>query len=387
VKRLAQITATVLATIFIVYLLWQFRSVVMLFLLSLVLAAVVRPATTLWENRPGQPAYLAGLYLLGVIVFGLLVYFVGGAMLDEIQRGGNAFVTAYDIAWRDWPEGSPLQQSLVQWMPPPNDLYSSLTGERLTVFLRSILGVTMNALDIFAQLITITMLSLYWGIDRVRFERLWLSLLPVAQRAQARALWRDIEASLGAYVRSQLVSSLLTGALLGVGYWLLGMEFPATLAILSAIAWLIPWLGALLVLVPVVMVAMSGGPGVVAVTILYTVVVFILIRLLESRLLKQRYGSLVVVVVMVALVDGFGLIGLLLAPPLAAALQVVINYARQSSATAPSTQVNDEIEDLQLRLESVRMDLVNEASPAPDPQAADLTRRLTQLLQRARNVL
>jgi predicted PurR-regulated permease PerM len=200
-------------------------------------------------------------------------------------------------------------------------------------------------------------------------------------------LWRDIENSLGAYVRSQLVSSLLTGALLGIGYWLIGVEFPVTLAVLSAIAWLVPWLGALLALAPVVMVAISGGPGVVAVTILYTVVAFILIRLLESRLLKQRYGSLIVVVVMVALVDGFGLFGLLLAPPLAAALQVVLNYARQSSVMASSTPINDEIEDLQLRLESVRMDLVNEASSTPDPQAADLTRRLTQLLQRARNVL
>jgi putative permease len=384
-KRLAQMTAIVLATIFVVYLLWQFRSVVMLFLLSLVLAAVVRPATTLWENRPGQPAYLAGLYLLGLLGVGVLVYFVGGWLLDELQRVGNYFVATYDTAWRDWPNGTSFQQSMVQWMPPPNDLYTSLTGERLDVFLRGILGVTMNALEIFAQLTTITMLSLYWGIDRVRFERLWLSLLPVAQRAQARALWREIEASLGAYVRSQLISSLLTGALLGVGYWLMGLEFPAMLAVLSAIAWLIPWLGALLALVPVVMVAMSGGPGVVAVTILYTVVVFILIRLLESRLLKQGYGALIVVVVMVALVDAFGLIGLLLAPPLAAALQVVLNYARQASATPQSTKINDEIEDLQIRLDSLRAELVNEASP--DPQAADLTRRLTQLLQRARSVL
>jgi putative permease len=384
-KRLAQMTAIVLATIFVVYLLWQFRSVVMLFLLSLVLAAVVRPATTLWENRPGQPAYLAGLYLLGLLGVGVLVYFVGGWLLDELQRAGNYFVATYDTAWRDWPNGTSFQQSMVQWMPPPNDLYTSLTGERLDVFLRGILGVTMNALEIFAQLTTITMLSLYWGIDRVRFERLWLSLLPVAQRAQARALWREIEASLGAYVRSQLISSLLTGALLGVGYWLMGLEFPAMLAVLSAIAWLIPWLGALLALVPVVMVAMSGGPGVVAVTILYTVVVFILIRLLESRLLKQGYGALIVVVVMVALVDAFGLIGLLLAPPLAAALQVVLNYARQASVTPQSTKINDEIEDLQIRLDSLRAELVNEASP--DPQAADLTRRLTQLLQRARSVL
>jgi predicted PurR-regulated permease PerM len=384
VKRLATTTFTILATIFVVYLLWQFRSVVMLFLLSLVLAAVVRPATILWESRPSQPAYLAGLYLFGVLAFGLLVYSVGGLVVSEAQQAGTLFVSAYDAAWRQWPQGTPFQQAMTQWMPPPAELYGIMTAERLGLLLPGVMGVTQNVFDILAQGTTVTILSLYWGIDRVRFERLWLSVLPVAQRAQARALWRDVEASLGAYVRSELVVSLLSGLLLGVGYWMMGLPFPAVLAVVSAIGWLIPWLGALLALVPVILVAMSGGPVVVAVTILYTAVVFGLLRLLEPRLLPRRYSPLLIVAAMIALVDGFGFIGLLFAPPLAAALQVVLGYVRQSPVN--SVEIRHEFEDLQVRLDSVRAGLSTEA-PNPDPQATDLTRRLTQLLERAREVV
>ncbi|MCZ7672142.1 MAG: AI-2E family transporter [Chloroflexi bacterium] len=74
--------------------------------------------------------------------------------------------------------------------------------------------------------LVILFLSLYWSLDRVRFERLWLSLLPPEQRARARDIWQTIESDLGSYIRSEVAQSLLAGLLLGLGYWALGSPTP-----------------------------------------------------------------------------------------------------------------------------------------------------------------
>jgi len=76
----------------------------------------------------------------------------------------------------------------------------------------------------------------------VRFERLWLSLLPVNYRSRSREIWRAIEEGVGAYTRRQVVESLLAGVIL----WLVtvdGLELAAFLAVLAALLLLIPWLG------------------------------------------------------------------------------------------------------------------------------------------------
>jgi predicted PurR-regulated permease PerM len=79
----------------------------------------------------------------------------------------------------------------------------------------------------------ILFLSIYWIINQIHFERLWLSLLPTGLRRQARDIWRTIEIDLGAYMRSELFQSLAAGLLLGLGYWALGSPYPVLLALIE----------------------------------------------------------------------------------------------------------------------------------------------------------
>ena len=96
-------------------------------------------------------------------------------------------------------------------LPPPSKLFEALTGDQGQLVLPAILS---GALIIF--------------------ERLWLSLLPSGQRKQARGILRTIEQDLGAYIRSEVIQSLLAGLLLSLGYWLLGSPYPTLLASVGA---------------------------------------------------------------------------------------------------------------------------------------------------------
>jgi len=66
--------------------------------------------------------------------------------------------------------------------------------------------------------------------------------------------------------------SLLAGLLLGLGYWLLGSPYPALLALAGALACLIPVVGYVLAILPVLLVGLLTGVQLSLFTALYALV-------------------------------------------------------------------------------------------------------------------
>ncbi|MGQ0602059.1 MAG: AI-2E family transporter [Anaerolineales bacterium] len=387
-KRLAWLTAWVLATGLGLLLLWQFRAVVLLFLLSLMVAASVRPLIDrLTEAGFPRTIALLAVYLVGVVIAGAWLYAAGAAALEELERGGNQFVAAYDRLWAEWPEGTRVQQVLIQWLPRPEALYRNLASEQMGILLPSLLGITLSVVDVFSQVLAVVMLSLYWSVDRVRFERLWLSLLAAPERARARDIWREIETGMGVYLRSELTQSFLAGLLLGAGYSVMGLPYPTWLGLWAMVAWLVPWLGPLLALIPVVPLALGISPGTVALAASLVAIVFLFLRrFIAPRLIHRRYSSLLVVLVMIALADLFGVVGVVFALPLAAAVQILFSQFTRSAALPASSELAHEMESLEDRLAAVGALLDNDGSQV-EVQNAHLMQRLTELLKKARSGL
>ena len=150
-----------------------------------------------------------------------------------------------------WLQGSAIQQALLGRLPPPSKLFEAITGDQGQLVLPALLGITQSITVVVSGVFIILFLSIYWSINQIHFERLWLSLLPSGQRKQARGIWRTVEPDTGAYIRSQVIHSLLAGLLLGLGYWLIGSPYPALLALIGALACLIPVVGPALALISV----------------------------------------------------------------------------------------------------------------------------------------
>ena len=117
-------------------------------------------------------------------------------------------------------------------------------------------------------------------------------------RARAREIWQTVELGLGGYVRSQVIQSVLASILLFFGYRMLGLQYPAALAFIGMICWLIPWVGVLLAIVPAVLVALSISPALAVLTAVYTIgVLSFLDFVVEPRLFnRRRFSSLLVVI-------------------------------------------------------------------------------------------
>jgi putative permease len=389
-KRLAILTATAVATLAGAWLLWQFRSVLLLFLLSLGLAAALRPLVDGLE-RAGhwpRPAALLAVYGLTLAVIIAVIVATSGPLLDDLRRSADQFVLTYDTIWVTWPVGSPFQQSIVAWLPPPQDLYAVVTGAQGAAIAQSLLGVTLSLVDLISRVSIVVVMSIYWGMDQARFERLWLSLLAAGRRARALEIWRAMETGLGAYLRSELIQSMLAGLLLGAGYRLLQMPYPALLATTSAVVWLVPWLGAVLGLGFVLLAGLAAGPWITLAACVYTVLVFALLEfVVEPRLYNRRqFSSLLVVLLVIALWNAVGLLGLLAAPPLAAALQILVTNLLTPGAIPVAQPIEQRFAALEDRLATLDASL-GAAPKAPSPQVANLVSRLGTLLSKARQAL
>lgn len=385
-KRVAAYTAVILTTLALLYLLWQFRLIVILFIISLFVAAAVRPSILyLADYRLSPiPARLL-IYSLITAGFVFITYLLSEPLSREVQLLSNRTAIAYQINYNRWTDGSEWQQGLVSRLPDPENLFDTAIGEEGEQLLQTLLNITQAIFTLLAGTITVVILSIYWSTDQDRFERLWLSLLPAVKRVRAREGWREVETSVGEYIRSQFVQSFLAASLLGLGYWLMGLYYPILLAILAAVAWLIPIAGVVLIAVPVFFVGLNISLPLALGALLYTIVIILFLEVaVEPRLFdRRRYSTFLLLLAMICLVDAFGFVGFIIAPPLAAAVQVLARQIFLYNVRPETTAVH--INQLEQRYQEIQR-LFNDSDggePVP-PEIGNMLERLEKLLQQAR---
>jgi len=388
-KRLAKVIAIILLTIGGVVLLWLFSSAVLLFGLSLVIAASVRPLALRLIKRGINRTAAYGIAFLAVLLFfGGIIAVVANGLFGELQRASDQLLAAYTKITIQWPTGQQWQQSIATELPSRQALIEFLAGDQGESILSGIVGFSSGVFDVLAQLVVVISLSIYWATDQERFERLWLSLVKAKHRGRARTIWHSVETEVGAYVRSEVIQSSLAGITLGVAFALLGLPFPILLALWAALVWLIPWVGVVLALIPATLVGLQLGlPYAIAAAVVTIAVFAILETWLEPRLYgRSRVSPVLVVITLIVMAEYAGILGMLLAPPLAALLQILgreLWFAPVSKA--PAQELNTQLNTLRARLAEIRLDQTIDF--ATNVQARSLAQRIEKLLDATHETL
>jgi putative permease len=385
-KHLLRFGTAVMTTLLVLVVLWQFRIVVVYLLVSLALAAAVRPLAKHWtRQRLALRLALIFLYLVALGSIGLFLFLAGKSAIREIAQMAQAASVQGEWRLPQWLEGSSFQQALIARLPTPNSLFEAVTGDQGQRVLPAILGFTQGIGGVVSGGVVILFLSLYWSGSQIHFERLWLSLLPPGQRTQVRAIWRKIELDIGAYIRGQVVNSLLAGLLLGLGYWALGSPFSVLLALIGALACLIPVVGAPLALLPPLVVGLLTGVQLSVLTVLYTLLVLVALGVwVKPRLFHRRWDNpILTIVIMIAMADAFGLLGIIAAPPISAACQILwSSLVSRPAVSVSAAQVSDLKERQALVWATIKV-----MDEPPPPLVASTMQRLTHLIEKAEPVL
>ena len=390
-KRLAFYVLVIAVTVAVLILLWQFRSVLILLLLSLMLAAALRPSADFLKSR-GLPVSLSWLLVyLGLFAFvGLAIYLLGGHLMDELQKLSNYLVMLYDFTYRSWSGGSGIQQAIVQRLPPPDQLPEAMAGPSGLSILRLVFGVGQNVVTVAASLLIIIVLSLYWSTDRQHFERLWLSLLPAERRMQARSIWQTAETSIGNYLRSELVQGLLAVVLLAIGFYLLRLDYPLLAALLAGQFWLIPMAGFVFAAAVAFLAGMATNGDVqtalLALALTAAVLAFLEFVVEPRFFQRNRFSGLLIVIMVLILVDAYGLIGFVIAPPLAVALQVFAGHAMRIMQRQPENTLALMALEKRLDVAYATYNGQREMGGEPAPELGSLLQRLESLVEQTREL-
>jgi predicted PurR-regulated permease PerM len=366
--------------------LWQFRIAVVYLLISLTIAASLRPLVQHLVRRTIM-VRLAWILLYLVILgsFGFIIYLASRIAINEIQLLAQAVSAQDQWILPVWLQGSWFQQLLTAHLPPPSNLVDALTGNQGQLVLPVLLGFTQDFTRLLSGLVIILLLSIYWMINQIHFERLWLSLLPSGLRKQARGIWRTIEPDLGAYIRSQVIQSLLAGVLLGLGYWVIGSPYPALLSLVGTLACLIPVIGMPLAVFPPLVMGLLTNWQLSLYMVLYTLIVLVALSIwVRPRLFNRRWDNpILTLVILIAMANAFGLLGIIIAPPISAICQIMwnrlVSHRRASGAAA-------QVSDLKERQERV-WDTIRLMKEPPLALVTSSMEQLASLIEKAEPVL
>jgi predicted PurR-regulated permease PerM len=191
------------------------------------------------------------------------------------------------------------------------------------------LGVLSGAVSAGFFLFSVVVIAGYLLGDARRVEARYLRAVPRAYRHDARELWRTMGRSLSRSFLASITSNTIQGLTAFVGLTLIGVPFAD---VLGAVMWFtafIPIFGSWLGAIPAVLAALTVSPS----AALLTAVLYLAINLLDGNVLCPRLqGSalalppVVVLVALIAAGELFGLAGVVLTPPILAALSVLTRF-------------------------------------------------------------
>jgi predicted PurR-regulated permease PerM len=148
-------------------------------------------------------------------------------------------------------------------------------------------------------------------------------------------LVEQLRTGMGKYIIGQVILSLIVGSLVALGSWILAIPFPGLLGLWAGITEVIPILGPVLGVTPMVVLALAISP----IRALWALAVFLAIQNLENHLLSPtimgnilKVNPLIIIFALIAGAEIRGLMGMLVAIPLVAlgnvAFQFVTTYFR-----------------------------------------------------------
>ena len=200
-------------------------------------------------------------------------------------------------------------------------------GELFTTLFGGVIGVGRTVISGTFALLTVFVLTLYFMAALPKFLEVLYRLAPASRRSRVSAIGDAITYRIGVFVGSQILIAA-TAALFITGYGLIiNIPYAAALGMVVFFAGLIPLVGHFIGATIFTLVALTVSPGTaLAALIGYTIYQQIENYLVVPRIMKRSLSIPGIVTIVAALLGStlFGLIGAILAVPLAAALLLIL---------------------------------------------------------------
>jgi predicted PurR-regulated permease PerM len=191
-------------------------------------------------------------------------------------------------------------------------------------------------------------LASYWLLGKAARERFIASLFPPDRARRVLDVQHKMGCAAGGYVRGTIINATITAVATYVGLLLIGLDFALPLAGLMFLGEFVPYLGPIVAAIPGLAVAQADSTT----TALWALVVYVVVQQVENQILvpniMHRQSAAPQSLLLIAVFAGglvLGILGLLIAVPVAAALTVFVEEVaapafrrRMEEAAGPPTE-------------------------------------------------
>ena len=311
-----------------VYFVYPIRVVVLVFLLTLLLSTIMSaPVNYLARHGMSRVWGTLAVFVGLLLSLHLVVEFVIAPLLDQTQR-----------LLADFPALLAEVRNFTDWLEQVTrlDFAEPLYAERLLeaaqdwisgLSVETVASAGYSIANIVYLVVVVLLTSVYVVLQPAPLVRGFVSLFPAGRRQQVREMLHKMYWNVQRWVLGQFADKMIVGLLIGLGLWVVGVPFALLLGILTGLLGIVPYIGIIVSLVPPVLLALASNP----MDVLWVVVVYLLVLQLEADLIYPVVMSRAVSLHPAAIIFGlfvmgvfFGFVGLLLAVPLVAALQVML---------------------------------------------------------------
>lgn len=308
------------------WLTWRLAQPILLILMGLVVAAGLDAGSRLLGKVWNGP-HLARLTIVALLVTGIIggfLFFAGTTLIGQVGALGQTLevqIARLSVLLETWGIG-PIGQA--------TGAHGALPGLLAQMF-GSIGDVTRfvgSAAGTLGSLLFIIVVGLFVASEPRLYERGIEWLTPRHSRDRVAQVMTDIAAMLRRWVGYRFIAMLSDGVMTAIGLFIAGVPLAGLLALISGMLAFIPNFGSLFAGAIILLVGLSAGPEMAAIAI----GTYVLVQLIQGNFVTTAVERLAVDIapattLAAQLLFGalFGMMGLMLANPIIAALKVALD--------------------------------------------------------------
>ncbi len=314
----------IVLTVLILYFAWTIRDILILLLIAVTLASALEPLVDrLAVKKIPRSLIVLSVYIVAIGFIVLVGFAVVPAVIEQFKSLGDATNLAGQfqdkIANSQFLRSLNLTDLATQNVQTIINDFSSLSNN----FVSSTLGFFSGVV----QIVTVLVVSFYLLVEENGMKQFIYTLVPKEHNPKELHLVTRIQKKVGMWLVGQIIISALIFSLVLITLTLLGVKYALVIAIFSGFFELVPYIGPFISGLAALFFALLQGPGIaIMVGLVYVVISKVEGYILVPKIMQRTVG-VSPLVILVGILIGFkvaGIFGVLLAVPLLAVINVVI---------------------------------------------------------------
>lgn len=311
---------------------FRVRTILTPFLFAVVIAYIVYPLVVIFENRGMSRV---GAILLVYTAFGVIMGITLWTVLPRLTKELDDVLRQLPEHARHWEKLGQNTLGIFRKIKLPGTIQDALNlvMERVEIAIESLAGkITEVVMGAFANVISLLIspvLAFYFLRDHQAMRARSLQYVPAQYRGEVQHIIHEINLALNGFFRGQILVNIFVGLFVYAGLLFLRIPYALFIGFLAGIFDIIPYFGPVLGFLPAAVFALLKSP----LTVIWVLLLFVAANQIENgiispKIIGDRVGLHPLVVIFAVFVGGdlMGLVGMLLAVPVAATLRVILDH-------------------------------------------------------------